>query len=66
MRWLSIPNVPFIHGRHTIPTVCHTILYYTLLYNTILYYTMNKIKRQKKKGDSYKSQWEVNIKHIMA
>ena len=44
----------------------YTILYYTLLYNTILYYTMNKIKRQKKKGDSYKSQWEVNIKHIMA
>ena len=27
---------------------------------------MNKIKRQEKKGDSYQSQWEVNIEHIMA
>ena len=28
---------------------------------------LKKIKRRKeKKGDSYQSQWEVNIEHIMA
>ena len=29
-------------------------------------YWLNKIKRQEKKGDSYQSQGEVNIEHIMA